>query len=234
MARQEWNLTDQLMHLVHHGLSVSVDDIPPDTRTAVTARLVDVVGCALGGARADGCAELRDLFVDQGGAPEASVLGTAYRLPAANAAMTNAICARSFDFEVMTVRYHDELIPSHHAATIVPVALALGQATGASGAETLAAMLVGEDLSARLLIASGLDFGQGWDGSGLYSGPGAALTAARLLQLTPNQTIHAIGLAVAQLSHTIQDLYDGSTGFKFGQGTAARNAIVSAQLAKGG
>ncbi|MEC7763645.1 MAG: MmgE/PrpD family protein [Pseudomonadota bacterium] len=220
--------------LVDHGLTVRFDELPDAVVASAKARLSDVVGCALGGARADGCAGLLDMMVGQGGAPEARVIGTEYRLPAINAAMVNAIFARSFDFEVMTVRYHDELIPSHHSATTTSVALAAADIVGASGQDMLTALIVGDDLAARLLIASGLDFGQGWDGSSVYSVSGAVLAAARLYGLDRPQTIHAIGLAVAQISHTIQDLYDGSPGFKLSQGTAARNALTAVELAKHG
>jgi 2-methylcitrate dehydratase PrpD len=228
------DLRPALTALVDHALSVRPEDLPREALEAAKARLTDVVGCALGGIRADGNAGLLDLMLAQGGAGQARVIGTPHRLPAINAAMVNAVFARSFDYEVMTVRYHDELIPSHHAGTTIPTALAAADHVGASGAELLAAIVVGDDLAARLLIASGLDFGQGWDGSSVYSAPGAALAAARLYGLDRDQTIHAIGLTVAQISHTIQDLYDGAMGFKLSQGTAARNALTAVELARAG
>lgn len=227
-------LRPALEKLVDHALGVSFDQLPEQTARMVEARLADIVGCAIGGARADGCANLLDLFTRQGGAAQSRVIGTDIRLPAVNAAMVNAIFARSFDYEVMTVRYHDELIPSHHAATTITCALAAADMVGASAKQLIAAIAVGDDLSARLLIASGLDFSQGWDGSSVYSAPGAALAASKLLGLDRQTTIHAIGLAVAQISHTIQDLYDGSSGFKLAQGTAARNAMTAVELAAAG
>lgn len=228
------SLRAPLEALVEHGLTVRFEDLPPDVVEAAKARLSDVVGCALGGVRADGCEGLLNMMVGQGGSPEARVIGTEHRLPAINAAMVNAIFARSFDFEVMTVRYHDELIPSHHSATTTSVALAAAEKMDASGQELLTALIVGDDLAARLLIASGLDFGQGWDGSSVYSVSGAVLAAARLYGLDQTRTIHAVGLAVAQISHTIQDLYDGAAGFKLSQGTAARNALTAVELAQNG
>lgn len=227
-------LMTELGEIIDAGLRVEFDDLPAETVAAVEARLVDVVGCALGGFGAEGNMAIRDLVGSWGGTPEAGVLGTATRLPAVHAAMVNAIAARSYDFEVMSVLIGDRLIPSHHAATTVMTALALAEAHQASGRDMLTAIAVGDDLSARLLAASGLDFSQGWDGSAVYSAPGAALIAARLLGLSREQTLNAVALTIAQISHTIEDLYDGGTSFKLGQGTAARNAILAAGLAARG
>ncbi|MFC1862558.1 hypothetical protein ACFL1Z_01210 [Thermodesulfobacteriota bacterium] len=41
--------------------------------------------------------------------------------------MLNTIMARSFDFEVMSYVMNGRSLASHHAATLVPTALALGE-----------------------------------------------------------------------------------------------------------
>lgn len=227
-------LFPELNAIVDSGLAIRFEDLPAVTVAAVEARIVDVVGCALGGFGADGNMAIRELVGSWGGTPEATVLGTTTRLPAVHAAMVNAIAARSYDFEVMSVLIGDRLIPSHHAATTVMTALALAEANQSSGQDFVTAIAVGDDLSARLLAASGLDFTQGWDGSAVYSAPGAALIAAKLLGFSREQALNAVSLAIAQISHTIEDLYDGGTSFKLGQGTAARNAILAAGLAARG
>lgn len=227
-------LLPELSAIVESGLGVEFEDLPAETVSAVEARIVDVMGCALGGFEAEGNMAIRGLVGSWGGTPEAAVLGSNLRLPAVHAAMVNAIAARSYDFEVMSVLIGDRLIPSHHAATTVMTALALAEANQSSGQALVAAIAVGDDLSARLLAASGLDFTQGWDGSAVYSAPGAAMIAARLLGLSREQALNAVSLTIAQISHTIEDLYDGGTSFKLGQGTAARNAILAAGLAARG
>lgn len=227
-------LLSELSEIVERGLQVRFEDLPEETVAAVEARVVDVVGCALGGFGAQGNEAVRDLVASWAGTPEATVLGGNAKLPAVHAAMVNAIAARSYDFEVMSVLVGDRLIPSHHAATTVMTALALAEANQASGRDMLTAIAVGDDLSARLLAASGLDFSQGWDGSAVYSAPGAALIATRMMGLGHEQALSAIALTIAQISHTIEDLYDGGTSFKLGQGTAARNAIFAAGLAARG
>ena len=61
-------------------------------------RLIDIVGCTIGGANAPGCHELRDLVKEWGGKKEATILIHGGKVPASNAALINSIMARSFDF----------------------------------------------------------------------------------------------------------------------------------------
>lgn len=214
---------------------VRFEDLDAATVQAARLRILDVLGCALGGTRAAGCDALVQIARDTGGRQEATLVGASgVKVPAATAAMVNAILARSFDYEVMGVLIEGRLIPSHHAATTVMTALALCEARGLGGKDLITALVVGDDIAARTLAASGLDFGQGWDGSATYTALGAAAAAGRLLGLDGRRIRDAMGLVVEQIGGTIQTLWDGSPAFKLGQGTAGRNAVFAAQLAAAG
>jgi 2-methylcitrate dehydratase PrpD len=208
-----------------------------DKLTVETAknRIIDVLGCAIGGVNAPGNAALLNLIRDWGGKKESTIFIHGGKAPAQNVAMLNTIMARSYDFEVMSYVIDDKAIPSHHAATLVPTALALSEARGVNGKELLTAMLVGDDMAARVQAASAEHpIGLGWDGCGTLSHLGAAATASRLLGLNKRQTKHAFGIVLNLIASAIQSLWDGATTFKLGQGTAARNGIFSAELAKAG
>lgn len=80
--------------------------------------------------------------------------------------MANAIMDRSYDFEVMSYVIDGNFYASHHAATLVPTAMALCESENSNGKELLTAMLVGDDLAARVQAASdGHPIYLGWDGS---------------------------------------------------------------------
>jgi len=68
--------------------------------------------------------------------------------------MLYTIMARSYDFEVMSYPFGGRPLASHHAATLVPTALALAEANGTSGQEMITPMLVGDDIAARVQAAS--------------------------------------------------------------------------------
>jgi 2-methylcitrate dehydratase len=149
--------------------------------------------------------------------------------------MLNAIMARSYDFEVMAYVLEGKFFPSHHAATTVPTALALAEAHGAGGKELLTAMMVGDDLAARVQAASaGHPIDLGWDGCAVLSHLAAAATSSRLLGLNTRQTKNAFGIVVGLIGGTTQNYWDGALAFKLGQGTAAAHGIFSAALARGG
>ncbi|MBO9649482.1 MAG: MmgE/PrpD family protein [Variovorax sp.] len=218
-----------------HGSQLRFEDLDSETVAAARLRVLDVLGCALGGTRATGCDALVALAREEGGRSDATIVGAGgLRVPAARASMVNAILARSYDYEVMGVLIEGRLIPSHHAATTVMTALALCEARGLGGRELITALVAGDDVAARVLAASGLDFSQGWDGAATYAALGATVTAGQLMGLTPGQMRHALGIVVDQIGGTIQNIWDGATDFKLAQGTAARNAVLAAQLAAGG
>jgi 2-methylcitrate dehydratase PrpD len=211
------------------------EDLDQATVELAKNRVIDVLGCLIGGANAPGNPALLKLVKRWGGKREATILVHGGKAPVQNTAMLNAIMARSFDFEVMSYVHEGKYIASHHAATLVPTSIALSELAGASGRELLVAMLVGDDLAARTQAASaGHPIGLGWDGCGTLSHLGATATASRLLGLDQKQTRMAFGIVLNTIASAIQSLWDGATTFKLGQGTAAHNGIMSAELAWAG
>ena len=141
------------------------EDFDKATVELAKNRVIDVLGCLIGGANAPGNAALFKLVKGWAGKKESTILIHGGKAPAQNVAMMNTIMARSFDFEVMSYAINGQYMASHHAATLVPTSLALSEAYGANGKEMLTAMLVGDDMAARIQTAStGHPIGLGWDG----------------------------------------------------------------------
>jgi len=195
-------------------------------------RLLDVIGCAIGGVRGEGQADVSSMLAGPGVGGEASVFGTGRKASVGDAAMANAMLARAFDFEVMTVRVRDVISPSHNAPTTVMTALALAEAARSDGRAFLTSLAIGDDLSARSIAASGLDFNDGWDGVPLHVTMAAAAIAAHARSLSPEKTRQALGIAADQIGGTVQNVWDGANSWKILQGTAARNGIQAARFAE--
>src|SRR5699024_8845785 len=122
-----------------------------------------------------------------------------------------------------------QTLASHHAASTVPTALAVGERTHASGRDVITALVVADDIAARLLAASGgVDFVQGWDGAAIYSVFGATAAAGWLLGLDADGLRHALGIALNQAAGTVASVWDGATDFKLAQGVAARMGVLAA------
>jgi 2-methylcitrate dehydratase PrpD len=197
-------------------------------------RIIDVVGCLIGGAHASGNQALVDLVKEWGGKEEATILIHGGKVPAPHAAMVNSIMARSFDFEALSPVVEGKSIPAHISGTTIMTALTLGEVKGIDGKELFTAMMVGDDMASRMLAASGYDFTLGWDCTGTVNVVGATAIAGRLLGLNEKQLRNAFGMALNQLGGSFQSIWDGATDFKLPQGMSARNGIFAAQLAKAG
>jgi 2-methylcitrate dehydratase PrpD len=208
-----------------------------DEATVETAknRIIDIIGCAIGGANAPGNSNIINMVTKWGGLKESTVWIHGGKVPAQNAAMVNAVMTRSYDFEVITLIYNHRPMSSHNAATMIPTALALGEAKGVTGRELITAMLVGEDLAARVQIASlERPGGLGWDVSSTLCHLGATATAGRLLHLTQPEIKNAFGIVLNLIAGSSQNAADGAITFKLGSGVASRNGIFAAELAQAG
>jgi 2-methylcitrate dehydratase PrpD len=197
-------------------------------------RVIDVVGCAIGGTGAPGCSMLLDLMKEWGGAKESTLLGLGDKLPVHHAAMLNSVFARSYDFEPTGALVEGKSTPSHISGTTVPAALAVGEAMGASGRDVLTAMILGDDLAARVAAASELNIDSGWDSTGTVNVLGAAAIAGKLWGLDERQMVNAFGIALNQMAGTFLNIFDYAHTFKLPQGLAAQAGIFSAALARRG
>jgi 2-methylcitrate dehydratase PrpD len=220
--------------LISNILETRFDNFDRKTVRHAKDRIIDTIGCAIGGANDPGNSELEDLIKDYGGKQEATILVRGGKVPACNAAMVNSILARSFDFEPVGPMVDNINTPGHNSGTTVMAAVAVGELKNVNGKELITALLVGDDVTSRLLAASGFGFTAGWDGTGTVNAFGTAAIAGRLLGLDKLQLRNAFGIVLNQLGGSFQCIWDGTTSFKLPQGLSARNGVFSAQLAEKG
>jgi 2-methylcitrate dehydratase PrpD len=218
--------------LAANALETRYENFDSYTLEATKYRVIDTIGCLIGGANDTGNPELLGLIKDTGGKKEATILIHGDKAPTASAAFMNCIMARSFDFEPVSPLYEGTSCPGHISGTTVPSAFTLAEMANASGKELITALLVGDDIATRMLAASGFGFSLGWDGVGTVNTFGVTATAGRLFGLNKMQLRHAFGIALNQIGTTFQSFWDGTTAFKLPQGLAARGGITSAQLAQ--
>jgi 2-methylcitrate dehydratase PrpD len=220
--------------LAANVLETRFDNFDNYTLETTKYRIIDTLGCLIGGASDTGNPELLRLIKETGGKKDATILIHGNKAPAASAALMNCIMARSFDFEPVSPLFEGVSCPGHISGTTVPTTFTLAEMVNASGKELITALLVGDDVATRILAASGFGFSLGWDGVGTVNTFGVTATAGRLFGLDKMQLRNAFGIALNQLGTTFQSFWDGTTAFKLPQGLAARGGITSAQLAKAG
>lgn len=198
------------------------------------ARIIDVMGCLIAGANAASCLMIVDLVREWGGAEESTILVHGGKAPAHNVAMANSIMARLHDFEACQPYVDGKSMPGHISGSTVPTAIAVAEHKSASGKELIAALVLGDDVAARILAASDYSFDLGWDNTGTVNMFGATAIAGRLWRLDERQLLNAFGIVLNQLAGTFQNIYDRTHSFQLPQALAARAGIVSVELASRG
>lgn len=217
--------------LAGHVVKTNFEAFDAKTIEEAKKRLIDIVGCLIGGANGGGCRELMDLVKEWGGHKEATILVHGGKAPAGNIAMLNSIMARSFDYGVITPYIGERPVWAHIAETNVPTALTVAEWKKASGQDLLTALILGDDLTTRIAAASTRSVSLGWDTPGTVNKFGAVAIAGKLMGLNEQQIINAFGIVLNQLAGSFQPIQDAAHAFKLAQGLAARDGVIAAELA---
>ncbi len=222
--------TEAFVRLFH---GARFEQLPPPVVSVTKDQVLDFFAVALGGSAEAGVGELRDLLLEWGGSPQATVLRYGDKIPVPNAAQINATMAHALDFDDV----HEDAI-MHPGVVTIPTALALSEYVGGvDGREFITAIALGTDFICRLGLATrpGESIHKyGWHLTTLFGYITAAAVAGRLLGLDEVGISNAIGIAYHQCSGNGQCVRDGALTKRMGPGMAVRGGIASALMAKRG
>jgi 2-methylcitrate dehydratase PrpD len=215
---------------VRNILNTSYETFDQPTIIRTKNHILDVIGCIMAGVNDRNCSSLARLVSQWGGKAESTVLAHGIKAPACSVAMVNGMMARAFDFDPIDINVRGVNYPSHISATNVPVALAMAEACHSNGKELITALILGDDISARMRVASDSSNRPGWDSTGTLNVFGATAVAGNLARLNESQLMNAFGIAISQLAGTFQGVYDGVSLVKLHSGLGARAGIFSVQV----
>ena len=119
--------------------------LPADTARVVKKHILDTLACGLAGVPAEGSEIVRRYVEQLGCGGQATVFGTAQKAAPRFAALANATAMHADDFDDT---YHPTRF--HPTAPVLSAVCAVGEETGASGADVLAAIAVGTEVSLKL------------------------------------------------------------------------------------
>ena len=167
-------------------------DLPPKAVVHAKMSLASTIACAAAGSGAGSTKIIRDLAKENGGRPDATIWFGGTKVPVNDAAHVNATMSDAFASDDSDIRN-----TMHIGTNITAAGLAVGERTGASGQDLIAAMVVGYEAAGRIFDArKGNRGGVHASQNVAFAG---AVTAAKLLKLTDQQIADAIGLvAVTQ------------------------------------
>jgi len=202
----------------------------------VMERVLDTTGNALAAVGEEPADIALDIVGDMGGNPEATIIGSGVRVPAANAALVNGTLAHALDFD-------DTHLPSvlHPSSSVVPAALAVSEAVGASGSDTLVSIAVANEITVRIGMASydrdirnSIFFENGLHATSIIGTLGSAVAAAMLYGLDEDQLCDALAIAASMGAGLLEANRTGGSVKRIHCGWAAHSGVTAAQFARRG
>jgi 2-methylcitrate dehydratase PrpD len=204
------------------------EDIPANVRREGHRTLLNYVGVAVGGSRHETVDRILGALAPFSGPAQANVLGRSERLDILNAALVGGISSHIFDYDDTHLK---TII--HPAGPVVSAILALAQHRPVTGADFLGAMILGIETECRIgnaVYPSHYDMG--WHITGSCGVFGSAAACGRLLGLSEQQMVWALGIAASQpVGLKVQF---GSMTKSFHPGRAAQNGLTAALMAQQG
>lgn len=201
--------------------------LPPAVAERARLHLLDTFAAIISGTRLLPGERARQYVKSLGGRPEAGVMGTRIVTSAQYAALANGMCGHADET--------DDTHPptrSHPGTAIVPAALAIAERNRLSGRALLRAMVLGYDVSARVVFACAPKPVTSTYGHVF----GATAAGAALLGLNPVEMRHAFTFAGQQaggLYTRLRDPLHVEKAFAVG-GMPAHNGVQSALMVASG
>ena len=216
---------DVTRHLAAWAVSSRKEDVPAAIRREALRTVLNWTGCAVGGSRHETVDIAIRALKPFSGAAQASVLGRTDRLDVLNASLMNGISSHIFDFDDTDLR-----TIVHPAGPVAPALLALAEYRPFSGADFLHALIVGVEVECRIANAVyPQHYDVGWHITGTVGPFGAAAAAGKILGLSEQQMVWALGLAATQ-PVGLREMF-GTMTKSFHPGRASQNGLVAAFLA---
>jgi 2-methylcitrate dehydratase PrpD len=204
--------------------NLTFEKLPPEVVKAGKNIIMDTLGCGVG-------TTVEDKWKDEtaqkiarhfGGTPESVTLISGLKLPSAWAAFVNGVLCHGIDFDDT----HKEAL-THTGAPIVPSALAVAEATGASGKDLILAAVIGYEISVRVGMCVMPSHYKFWHSTATNCTFGGAALTAKLYGCDEAGITNALGLAGTEAAGLLTYLEFGDFSKSFNPGKTAFNGVMA-------
>jgi 2-methylcitrate dehydratase PrpD len=217
--------------LARYATQLSYDDLSDEVREKAKMHILDTFGNILAARQLPWSKMVIEIVKKTGGAPQSTVIGVEGKYPVIMAALANGTMAHGVDADDSGAR------PSwaHPGSCIIPAAYATAEAEKSTGEQLIAAVVAGYEVNCRIdsAVYPGLR-NRGFHATGVVGTFGAAVAAGKLMNLTEEQMVNALGLAGIQAAGLEEWLTSGDMSKRLHAGKAAMNGALAALLAREG
>lgn len=213
--------------IADYACSLDFAGLPAEVTHQAKRRVIDSLGCALGGYDAQPCRIARKLAARVQADPGARILGTRHSTLPELAAFANGVMARYLD--------GNDTFPGGggHPSDVIAPMLAMADASGSDGRSLITAIVLAYEVYAAMFKGFCMR-DRGMDHV-LYTAVGAAVGAGKLLGLDRARMRHAISLAITpNIALHCTRRGDLSMWKGVAAGNSARNGVFAALLAAEG
>lgn len=223
-------MTPAAVALAEWGIALRDDEVPDRIREAAVRHLADGFGTAAAAVRSGSVAPAVEVARRLGGPPESTLLGSSDLVGRAAAALASGALVHALDFDDT---HAGGLV--HPTAVVLPAALAVGEAVGATGRDLVTAAVVGYETVCRIAAAVPNGFHDrglhATSAAGVFS---AALVTARLTGLGGARATDALGIAGSSAGGLLEFLGSTASTKQLHPGLASMNGVIAALLAGAG
>jgi len=216
-------------NLTHFIQKITWDDLPPEVQERARVCMMDNLGSALAGVQARASRIAAETAQALFPGDQSTLIYSGRKVSALGAAFANGVAANAVDIDDSGMYTW-----GHPGAQVLAAALALCESRNTSGAEMMAASVVGYEVMFRA-ARFWYDSNSFMRCCGSWGSTGCAALAAHVMKLPPEQIMNALGIAEFDSPYLpLMKSVDEPTMVKHGIGLGALTGLMSADLASRG
>jgi len=215
--------------LVEYLLNTDYGQFTGSVITKAKQCFLDWLGSALAGSKEKAAKIIVDLIDEEGGVEESTIINHKRKNSCLNASLANGAMSHILELDDL-----HRGASYHPAAAIIPAALAIAEKEKVDGKTFITAIILGYEASIRIGEAVGPSHYKYWHTTGTCGNFGSCVAAGKILQLSEEEMLNALGNAGTQAAGLWEFLVDGAMSKHLHPAKAAQNGLLSGILAKKG
>ncbi|MEK9691414.1 MAG: MmgE/PrpD family protein [Rhodospirillaceae bacterium] len=231
MSENHKELTKEIANFV---VATRLENTPRDVIERGQIHLLDALGLGIAGTESAVFKKIKTYIGTGDQNKTSSILCNSLRVSPSSAALANGTAMHADNYDDTNPQPTPDRNGGIHAgAVVIPAALAVGEALGATGAELSAAMHCGLEVACKLNHGiNARHYQSGYHATSSLGIFGATAAAARLLKLDEAGVVNALAIATAKAGGIRGNF--GTMTEQIHCGTAAESGVAAAEMARSG
>jgi len=208
---------------------IQYEDLPKEIIQLAKMCFLDWLGCTIAASDSDTAHIFLDVARELGGNTDATIIPYGDKTSILNAALVNAALSHFLELDDI----HKKAM-YHPGIPVIPAVLALSEKKKKGGKELITAIVMGYETGIRIGVAINPSHFRIWHTTGTVGTFASAAAAGKLLGLSKEKIVYALGNAGTQASGLWEFINDGAMTKPLHPAKAAQNGLLASLLAEKG